>query len=159
MVLFIGLWIYGDQQDYYKRSGQIPAFGDWDYANELPITQYFECARQAGLIRFSSSSGESADAYVRSADLYAVNHLNKPKPSRKVLPLISIQLSFLLSAFFLFCLVFVPIAFACLVCCSCWGYFRTKWVWNDISFIHSKIREQYCPGLYFGPLSFHLGAN
>ncbi|ONI05082.1 hypothetical protein PRUPE_6G355600 [Prunus persica] len=69
--------------DYYKRSGQIPAFGDWDYANELPITQYFECARQAGLIRFSSSSGESADAYVRSADLYAVNHLNKPKPSRK----------------------------------------------------------------------------
>ncbi|PQQ21192.1 hypothetical protein Pyn_24128 [Prunus yedoensis var. nudiflora] len=72
-----------DQQDYYKRSGQIPAFGDWDYANELPITQYFECARQAGLIRFSSSSGESADAYVRPADLYAVNHLNKPKPSRK----------------------------------------------------------------------------
>ncbi|XP_021800802.1 uncharacterized protein LOC110745045 isoform X1 [Prunus avium] len=70
-------------QDYYKRSGQIPAFGDWDYANELPITQYFECARQAGLIRFSSSSGESADAYVRPADLYAVNHLNKPKPSRK----------------------------------------------------------------------------
>ncbi|CAB4316042.1 unnamed protein product [Prunus armeniaca] len=70
-------------QDYYKRSGQIPAFGNWDYANELPITQYFECARQAGLIRFSSSSGESADAYVRPADLYAVNHLNKPKPSRK----------------------------------------------------------------------------
>ncbi|KAL4323668.1 hypothetical protein GQ457_11G006580 [Hibiscus cannabinus] len=34
-----------------KRSGQIPAFGDWDYANELPITQYFECARQAGLVR------------------------------------------------------------------------------------------------------------
>lgn len=92
--------MYGDQQDYYKRSGQIPAFGNWDYANELPITQYFECARQAGLIRFSSSSGESADAYVRPADLYAVNHLNKPKPSRKVLPLISIQLSFLLPAVF-----------------------------------------------------------
>ncbi|KAE8722292.1 hypothetical protein F3Y22_tig00014213pilonHSYRG00152 [Hibiscus syriacus] len=24
--------------DYCKRSGQIPAFGEWDYANELPIT-------------------------------------------------------------------------------------------------------------------------
>ncbi|CAN0830926.1 hypothetical protein LINGRAPRIM_LOCUS3419 [Linum grandiflorum] len=42
----------------WKRSGQIPAFGDWKNANELPITQYFECARQAGLIRYSNSSGE-----------------------------------------------------------------------------------------------------
>ncbi|TYI60191.1 hypothetical protein E1A91_D10G088600v1 [Gossypium mustelinum] len=41
-----------------KRSGQIPAFGDWDHANELPITQYFESAREAGLIRFSSSSAK-----------------------------------------------------------------------------------------------------
>ncbi|MBA0628415.1 hypothetical protein Godav_023140, partial [Gossypium davidsonii] len=40
------------------RSGQIPAFGDWDHANELPITQYFESAREAGLIRFSSSSAK-----------------------------------------------------------------------------------------------------
>ncbi|XP_010910348.1 uncharacterized protein [Elaeis guineensis] len=30
---------------------QIPAFGNWDYCDELPITQYFESARQAGLIR------------------------------------------------------------------------------------------------------------
>ncbi|MFQ6642637.1 hypothetical protein Gotur_017233, partial [Gossypium turneri] len=41
-----------------KRSGQIPAFGDWDHANELPITQYSESAREAGLIRFSSSSAK-----------------------------------------------------------------------------------------------------
>ncbi|KAG4125111.1 hypothetical protein ERO13_D10G077875v2 [Gossypium hirsutum] len=41
-----------------KRSGQIPAFGDWDHANELPITQYFRSAREAGLIRFSSSSAK-----------------------------------------------------------------------------------------------------
>ncbi|XP_062144364.1 uncharacterized protein LOC133851800 isoform X2 [Alnus glutinosa] len=61
--------------EYCKRSGQIPAFGDWDYANELPITQYFECARQAGLIRYSSSSGDS-DPYVRG-DLYAID-LKKP---------------------------------------------------------------------------------
>ncbi|XVF06505.1 hypothetical protein REPUB_Repub06bG0054000 [Reevesia pubescens] len=71
--------------DYCKRSGQIPAFGDWDYANELPITQYFECARQAGLIRFSSSSGESKP-YV-PADLYAVDlrkHSRNLAPARKV---------------------------------------------------------------------------
>ncbi|KAI6685086.1 hypothetical protein NL676_030999 [Syzygium grande] len=49
------------EENYHKRSGQIPAFGNWDYANQLPITQYFECARQAGLVRShcsSSSSGE-----------------------------------------------------------------------------------------------------
>ncbi|KAF8388510.1 hypothetical protein HHK36_027184 [Tetracentron sinense] len=33
----------------------IPAFGDWDYANDLPITQYFESATQAGLLRHRSS--------------------------------------------------------------------------------------------------------
>ncbi|XP_059439383.1 uncharacterized protein LOC132171979 [Corylus avellana] len=68
--------------EYCKRSGQIPAFGDWDYANELPITQYFECARQAGLIRYSSSSGDSGDPYVRG-DLYAVD---LKKPPRTVPP-------------------------------------------------------------------------
>eukprot|EP00262_Sarcandra_glabra_P012139 TRINITY_DN3063_c0_g1_i4.p1 TRINITY_DN3063_c0_g1~~TRINITY_DN3063_c0_g1_i4.p1 ORF type:complete len:132 (+),score=7.98 TRINITY_DN3063_c0_g1_i4:131-526(+) len=29
---------------------QIPAFGNWDFSNDLPITQYFESARQAGLL-------------------------------------------------------------------------------------------------------------
>ncbi|KAK4850394.1 hypothetical protein QYF36_006392 [Acer negundo] len=72
--------------DYCKRSGQIPAFGDWDYSNEMPITQYFECARQAGLIRFSSSSGDS-DPYINGGcvaaadDLYAVD---LQKPSRNI---------------------------------------------------------------------------
>lgn len=91
-------------QENCKRSGQIhiPAFGNWDYANDTPITQYFECARQAGLLRYSSSSGES-DPYVRGTttagggDLYAVDdhrhhrHLHKPSryhaavaPPRKV---------------------------------------------------------------------------
>ncbi|KAL4380037.1 hypothetical protein GQ457_02G033290 [Hibiscus cannabinus] len=71
--------------DYCKRSGQIPAFGDWDYANELPITQYFECARQAGLIRFSSSSGES-NPYAAPLDLYEADsrkHSRDLVPSRK----------------------------------------------------------------------------
>ncbi|GAU13596.1 hypothetical protein TSUD_347000 [Trifolium subterraneum] len=66
--------------DEWKRSGQIPAFGNWDFANELPITQYFETARQAGLIRYSSSSGES-DPYLRGDhDLYSVEY---KKPVRK----------------------------------------------------------------------------
>lgn len=30
---------------------QIPAFGNWDYCDAMPITQYFESAMQAGLIR------------------------------------------------------------------------------------------------------------
>ncbi|MBA0716248.1 hypothetical protein Golax_015092, partial [Gossypium laxum] len=69
--------------EYCKRSGQIPAFGDWDNANELPITQYFECARQAGLIRFSSSSGES-NPYVAAYDLYET--ADSRKHSRNLAP-------------------------------------------------------------------------
>ncbi|XP_058093528.1 uncharacterized protein LOC131239709 [Magnolia sinica] len=42
----------------YKRS-QIPAFGYWDFSDDLPITQYFESAAQAGLIRFNNITGES----------------------------------------------------------------------------------------------------
>ncbi|KAJ6858318.1 hypothetical protein NC652_040786 [Populus alba x Populus x berolinensis] len=65
--------------DEWRRSGQIPAFGNWDQANELPITQYFESARQAGLIRFSTthnSSGECGHQDMRG-DLYA-SDINKP---------------------------------------------------------------------------------
>ncbi|CAK7341301.1 unnamed protein product [Dovyalis caffra] len=61
----------------WRRSGQIPAFGNWDQTNELPITQYFESARQAGLIRYSTnSSGECGHQY-RRGDLYA-SDFNKP---------------------------------------------------------------------------------
>ncbi|XP_058740620.1 uncharacterized protein LOC131612889 [Vicia villosa] len=60
--------------EYWKTSGQIPAFGNWDFANELPITQYFENPRQAGLTRYSSSSGET-DPYMHvEQDLYAVDY-------------------------------------------------------------------------------------
>lgn len=89
--IFLGSFWYLNSKDYFKKSGQIPAFGNWDYANELPITQYFECARQAGLIRYSSSSGDSSDPYLRG-DLYAVDHhpqkpyraVDNPLPARKV---------------------------------------------------------------------------
>ncbi|XP_052187926.1 uncharacterized protein LOC127798413 [Diospyros lotus] len=53
---------------YWKKSGQIPAFGNWEHANDLPITQYFECARQAGL--------QPRPAPALAADLHA-------KPSLK----------------------------------------------------------------------------
>ncbi|KAK8541923.1 hypothetical protein V6N13_137497 [Hibiscus sabdariffa] len=49
-----------------KRSGQIPAFGDWDYANELPITQYFECARQAGLVRVGKHTADVETKHSRN---------------------------------------------------------------------------------------------
>uniref|UniRef100_A0A7C9DBY5 RIN4 pathogenic type III effector avirulence factor Avr cleavage site domain-containing protein n=1 Tax=Opuntia streptacantha TaxID=393608 RepID=A0A7C9DBY5_OPUST len=68
-----------------RGSSQIPAFGNWDYVNDLPITQYFECARQAGLIRYSSSSGEcDPHSAADSTDLYAVaDYSHKPPPRSK----------------------------------------------------------------------------
>ncbi|XAR48288.1 hypothetical protein NMG60_11031051 [Bertholletia excelsa] len=60
-----------DEEKYSRRkSGQIPPFGNWEKADDMPITQYFECARQAGLLRFSHSSG----------DLYAVDLNNISSP-------------------------------------------------------------------------------
>ncbi|KAL6988926.1 hypothetical protein U1Q18_014677 [Sarracenia purpurea var. burkii] len=55
-----------DEHYWRKKSGQIPAFGNWEYANQLPITQYFECARQAvagGLLRHSNYSSGEHDLY------------------------------------------------------------------------------------------------
>ncbi|CAI0433807.1 unnamed protein product [Linum tenue] len=68
----------------WRRSGQIPAFGDWKTANELPITQYFDCARQAGLIRYSNSSGECDRPLAAAADhhrFYAAADYQKPTPA------------------------------------------------------------------------------
>ncbi|CAI9759264.1 unnamed protein product [Fraxinus pennsylvanica] len=68
--------------EYSWKSGQIPAFGDWDKANELPITQYFECARQAGLMRCSCSAecisygGSSWDC--AATDLYSAEYEKPP---------------------------------------------------------------------------------
>ncbi|KAJ8543647.1 hypothetical protein K7X08_025265 [Anisodus acutangulus] len=68
-----------------KRSGvQIPVFGEWDKANELPITQYFECARQAGLIRHSchSSLEENPDLYFQKPHFFAIPN-NAPHTKTK----------------------------------------------------------------------------
>ncbi|CAK9137741.1 unnamed protein product [Ilex paraguariensis] len=57
-----------------NRGGQIPAFGDWDTTNDLPITRYFECARQAFLIRYSGSALGGA-----TNDLYVVDFVEQSK--------------------------------------------------------------------------------
>lgn len=54
-------------QDYYYSRSHVPAFGSWDWNNDLPFTQCFESARQAGLLRYSYS--EDRDLYV-TGDLY-----------------------------------------------------------------------------------------
>ncbi|KAK6145146.1 hypothetical protein DH2020_021966 [Rehmannia glutinosa] len=57
-----------------KRS-HVPAFGSWDCNyDDLPFTQCFESARQAGLLRYSYS--EDRDLYV-AGDLYE-NHVVTP---------------------------------------------------------------------------------
>ncbi|GAB4830331.1 hypothetical protein Ancab_019969 [Ancistrocladus abbreviatus] len=49
------------------RRSHVPTFGSWDYTDNLPFTQCFESARQAGLLRYSYS--EDHDLYV-AGDLY-----------------------------------------------------------------------------------------
>ncbi|KAE8685863.1 hypothetical protein F3Y22_tig00111088pilonHSYRG00041 [Hibiscus syriacus] len=51
--------------DYYRRN-HVPAFGSWDWNNDLPFTQCFESARQTGLLRYS---------YPEDRDLYVVDDL------------------------------------------------------------------------------------
>ncbi|KAF2292525.1 hypothetical protein GH714_025191 [Hevea brasiliensis] len=54
-------------EDYYYSGNHVPAFGSWDWNDDLPFTQCFESARQAGLLRYSYS--EDRDLYV-TGDLY-----------------------------------------------------------------------------------------
>ncbi|KAM5562938.1 hypothetical protein ABKV19_017898 [Rosa sericea] len=59
-------------QDYYRRSHQVPAFGSWDWNQDLPFTQCFESARQAGFLRYTTYTDEhdqDRDLYV-TGDLY-----------------------------------------------------------------------------------------
>ncbi|KAK3001862.1 hypothetical protein RJ639_022131, partial [Escallonia herrerae] len=61
-----GLAGQGAKHQEFKRN-QVPAFGSWDCHDDLPFTQCFESARQAGLLRYSYS--EDRDLYV-AGDLY-----------------------------------------------------------------------------------------
>ncbi|RDX85219.1 hypothetical protein CR513_33622, partial [Mucuna pruriens] len=58
--------------EYYYKKSQVPAFGSWDWNDNLPFTQCFESARQAGLLRCSYSESEDRDLYV-TGDLYENN--------------------------------------------------------------------------------------
>ncbi|KAL7081797.1 hypothetical protein ACP275_14G061000 [Erythranthe tilingii] len=53
--------------EYNFRRSHVPAFGSWDCYDDLPFTQCFESARQAGLLRYSYSGDR--DLYV-AGDLY-----------------------------------------------------------------------------------------
>ncbi|BAT96968.1 hypothetical protein VIGAN_09030100 [Vigna angularis var. angularis] len=56
-------------EEYYYKRHHVPAFGSWDWNDNLPFTQCFESARQAGLLRYSYSESEDRDLYV-TGDLY-----------------------------------------------------------------------------------------
>lgn len=56
-------------QDFRMMRSQVPAFGSWDWNQDLPFTQCFESATQAGLLRYTSYSDEDRDLYV-AGDLY-----------------------------------------------------------------------------------------
>ncbi|KAI4354184.1 hypothetical protein L6164_003076 [Bauhinia variegata] len=56
------------EEFYFKRS-HVPAFGSWDWNDNLPFTQCFESARQTGFPRYSYSESEDRDLYV-TGDLY-----------------------------------------------------------------------------------------
>ncbi|XP_017235899.1 uncharacterized protein LOC108209482 [Daucus carota subsp. sativus] len=71
------------------RSGQIPAFGNWDQVKELPITQYFENARQAGLK--PSHSREFGDHYVAAPSRNHPPHLPYTKPNSATQPSAYVQ--------------------------------------------------------------------
>ncbi|KAF5796174.1 hypothetical protein HanRHA438_Chr08g0360581 [Helianthus annuus] len=61
---------YDYDYDYEYTRNNVPAFGSWDCHDDLPFTQCFESARQAGLLRYSYS--EDRDLYV-TGDLYDNN--------------------------------------------------------------------------------------
>ncbi|KAH6765796.1 hypothetical protein C2S52_016779, partial [Perilla frutescens var. hirtella] len=53
--------------EFNFRRSHVPAFGSWDCNGDLPFTQCFETARQAGLL--GCSYAEERDLYV-AGDLY-----------------------------------------------------------------------------------------
>ncbi|KAF3334332.1 hypothetical protein FCM35_KLT20936 [Carex littledalei] len=67
---------------------QIPSFGDWNYYNEIPITQYFESAMQAGIMRSSHCSEEeegereSRGAFYLAPPVKPTHHQSRPKERR-----------------------------------------------------------------------------
>jgi len=79
----------------------VPAFGSWDWNDNLPFTQCFETARQAGLLRCSYSESEDRDLYV-TGDLYENNVVTPAMivvPRRRVCYVLQNLTQFLVSRF------------------------------------------------------------
>lgn len=56
----------------------MPAFGSWDWNNDnVPFTECFESARQAGLLRYSNSTHSESDVHHEDhrGDLYVTGDL------------------------------------------------------------------------------------
>nr|XP_010927649.1 uncharacterized protein LOC105049627 [Elaeis guineensis] len=49
-----------------KKRRQVPAFGSWNFCDDIPITEYFESAMEAGLIHshFFGGDGEELSKVV-----------------------------------------------------------------------------------------------
>ncbi|MED6197998.1 hypothetical protein PIB30_061995 [Stylosanthes scabra] len=66
-------------EEYYYKRNHVPAFGSWDWNDNLPFTECFESAREAGFLQYSYSdhhSDDVGDLYV-TGDLYD-NHVVTP---------------------------------------------------------------------------------
>ncbi|CAL9173733.1 unnamed protein product, partial [Musa hybrid cultivar] len=64
------------------KSHQFPAFGCWDHCDELPITQYFESAVQAGLIG-RHYFGEDGDLFKVSTQVRPAYHHHHHRKVKK----------------------------------------------------------------------------
>ncbi|XP_068666791.1 uncharacterized protein [Aristolochia californica] len=64
-------------EDY--RRCHVPAFGNWDYNDNLPITQYFESARQAGLVRYNDYGVVDQDLYGENLKTSGPTTVSQPK--------------------------------------------------------------------------------
>ncbi|RYR48984.1 hypothetical protein Ahy_A07g035206 [Arachis hypogaea] len=70
-VLFIDVCVIIYILEYYYKRSHVPAFGSWDWNDNLPFTECFETAREAGWLPYSySDQSEVGDLYV-TGDLYA----------------------------------------------------------------------------------------
>ncbi|XP_017697910.2 uncharacterized protein LOC103705732 [Phoenix dactylifera] len=67
-------------EDANKRQ-QVPAFGSWNFCDEVPITECFETAMGAGLIRarFFVGDGEDLFKVVQPQQQQQQHHLRKGK--------------------------------------------------------------------------------
>ncbi|KAK6937878.1 hypothetical protein RJ641_031386 [Dillenia turbinata] len=75
--------------EYYNIRNHVPVFGSWDCSNEdLPFTQCFESARQAGLLHHCyshSDQSEDRDRYLSSSSDHLYPNLTTP-PALIVVP-------------------------------------------------------------------------